>query len=225
MRYVLPWSYSSLTSYENCPFKYQQERIPEAVEKVVGVEAAEGIKKHSAVELYLKGEQSLEDKKLQKQVDNVLASYNPIYLKYEHKLAIYKDRQPCEWDDPDCYHRGILDVMYVDPNSPNAAIIDWKTGKVNLYSEQLKSNSICVMSHYPHINTVHTEYVWLKFDKTTPAKNFRDFSSKVWDKFVTRVDRLEAAYRNNDWPKRPSGLCKKHCSVVKCEFNGGFHHE
>lgn len=222
MSRVLPWSYSSLTGYETCPYRYEQERILKVIPKKVYKEADEGVKKHEAIELYLKGTQALNDKRLQKLVDETLAHLNPIHFKYEHKLAVKKDRSPCEWDDPECYHRGILDVMYVDPNAKTAAIFDWKNGKVNEYSEQLKANSICVMAHYPHVDSVHTEYVWMKFDKRTQAKNYRDFSEPVWQKFVRRVDRLENALMTGDWPKRPSGLCKKYCPVVKCEHNGEY---
>ena len=137
-------------------------------------------------------------------------------------MAITKDRQPCDWDDSDAYYRGILDVLYVHPENSLAGIFDWKNGKVNEYSEQLKANSIAVFAHYPHVQTVHTEYVWMKFGKTTPAKNFRDFSDKVWDKFINRVDRLEDALQTDKWPKKTSGLCKKYCPVKSCEHNGEF---
>lgn len=222
MSRVLPWSYSSLTAYETCPYRYQQERILKVTPKVVYKEADEGVKKHAAIEHYLKGEKPLEDQDLKQLVDTTLAKLTTTNFKYEHKLAVTKDRQPCDWNDSDAYYRGILDVMYVDPASPNGAIYDWKNGKVNEYSEQLKANSILVMAHYPHVNTVHTEYVWMRFNKTTPAKIFRDFSDAIWMKFVKRVDKLEEALQTDCWPKRTSGLCKKYCPVNNCEHNGAF---
>ena len=222
MSKVLPWSYSSLTAYENCPHRYQQERILKVIPKVIYSEADEGVKKHAAIEHYLKGEQPLEDTALKKLVDNTLQHLAPSHFRYEHKLAITKDRQPCDWNDSHAYYRGILDVMYVDPKSNNGAIYDWKNGKVNEYSEQLKANALLVMAHYPHVTTVHTEYVWMRFNKTTQAKIFRDFSEPVWDKFKKRVDKLENALVSDNWPKRPSGLCKKYCPVTSCEHNGSY---
>ena len=223
MPHVIPWSYSSLGNFENCAYQYYEVRIAKTTPRKVYSEADEGVKKHAAIEAYLKKEQGLDDISLRKLVDKTLSAYpNTDYYKYEHKLAITKDRNPCDWDAPECYHRGILDVLYVDPDSPTAGIFDWKNGTVNEYSEQLKSNSIMVFAHYPHVNTVHTEYVWMKFGKTTPGKNFRDFSDAAWDKFVVRVNRMERALENNNWPKRPSGLCKKHCPVHTCEHNGNY---
>lgn len=222
MANVLPWSYSSLTAFETCPFRYQQERILKVIPKVVYKEADEGVKRHAAIEHYLKGEAPLEDTKLKELVDTTLQHLNPTCFKYEHKLAITKERTPCDWDDSSAYYRGILDVMYVDPAWKNAAIYDWKNGKVNEYSEQLKANALLVMGHYPHVETVHTEYVWMRFNKTTQAKVFRDFSEPIWTKFVRRVDKLEEALDKDKWPKKSSGLCKKYCPVTLCEHNGEF---
>lgn len=222
MSKVLPWSYSSLTAYENCPFRYCQEKILKVIPRKVYAEANEGVQKHEAIELYLKGEKPMSDIVLRKLVDSTLRDLEHAHFKYEHKLAITKDRQPCEWDDPNCYHRGILDVMYVHPEQSSAYIFDWKNGKVNEYSEQLKANSICVMAHYPHVTTINTQYVWMKFGKVTAAKVFKDFSDSTWAKFVKRVDKLEDALVTDTWPKRPSGLCKKYCPVVSCEHNGSY---
>lgn len=222
MSKVIPWSYSSLTGYETCPHKYHAVRIAKTVPGKTFSEADEGVKRHKDIEHYLKGEFPLKDAALKKLVDNTLAPYNPKFYKYEHKLAITKDRAPCDWNDPNCYHRGVIDVMYVDPNSNGAAIFDWKNGKVNLYSQQLVANSICLFAHYPHVDRVNTEYVWMKFGKTTPAKVYRDNIERTWIRFVKRADELEAALAENNWPKRPSGLCKNYCEVTTCEHNGSF---
>lgn len=220
MSKVIPWSYSSLTNYENCPHKYYEVRIAKTTPPKTFSEADEGVQKHKIIERYLKGESTIVDKPLKRLVDNTLEALNPTYFKYEHKLAVTKDRQPCEWDDPNCYHRGVLDVMYVDPMDPVGRIFDWKNGKINAYSEQLKANSICVFAHYPHLKEVKTQYVWMKFGRTTPGSNHVEFMDRAWSRFVSRAASMEAALENNDWPKRPSGLCKKHCEVFTCEFNG-----
>lgn len=222
MSKVLPWSYSSLTAYETCPFRYQQERILKVIPKVVYKEADDGVKKHAAIEHYLKGEQPLEDQNLKKLVDNTLAAFKPSCFEYEYKMAITKRREPCDWSDSDAYYRGILDVRYVDPESSVAGIFDWKNGKINEYSEQLKANALLIFAHHPHVQTVHTEYVWMKFNKTTQAKVYRDFSDRAWAKFVSRVDRLEEALSTDKWPKKSSGLCKKYCPVKSCEHNGEY---
>ena len=219
---VIPWSYSSLTSYETCPFRYGEERIYKRVEKVQFKDAQDGIDIHKQIELHLTEDQPLADATVKKMVDAALAGREVRFMKFEHKLGVRKDRSPCDYNDPDCYYRGILYVMYVSPEITTGGIFDWKNGKINLYSEQLKANAALVFAHHPHLQTIHTEYIWLRHNDTTPAKVFRDFYQPVWERFVKRVDRLEAALRTETWPKKPSGLCKKHCPVTHCEHNGEF---
>lgn len=219
MKPILPWSYSALTSFENCPYRYYRERIAEDIEKTEFKESSEGVKKHTAIELHLKGEQPLEDQQLLKVVNDTLGPHKGAKQFYEHKLAVTKDRQPCDYDDPKAYHRGILDVLCVYDH-PTAFIFDWKSGKVNEYSQQLQANAITVLANYPHVQSVNTEYIWFKFGQTTPGKVFRDTSDKIWVRFIERVNRLEKAFADNRWPKMKSGLCKKHCPVFDCEHNG-----
>jgi hypothetical protein len=49
----------------------------------------------------------------------------------------------------------------------------------------------------------------------------REDVPKIWQEFAPRVQRLELAHQENRWPKKPSGLCRKHCPVRDCEFHGG----
>lgn len=219
---VIPWSYSSLTGFETCPFQFYEVRIAKTTPRKEFAEAADGSQKHKAIELYLKGEQPLEDQAIKSLVDRTLLGLDPQYFHYEHQLSITKDQQPTEWKSENCYHRGVLDVLHVDPNSSTAHIFDWKFGKPREDSMQLKANAITVFAHFPHVETVRTEYVWAKYDRTTPGKVFRDFVEPLWNQFIARVDRMERAHENNNWPKCPSGLCKKYCPVVTCPHNGGF---
>jgi hypothetical protein len=220
---VIPWSYSSLTSYENCGFRFAAERIHKTVQKKQYQEAANGIDIHKVIELHLTENKPLPDATVKAMVDTALRGREVKFMKFEHKLGVTKDLQPCDYyDKNDCYYRGILDVMYVNPENSTGAIFDWKNGKPNAYSEQLKANSALVFAHYPHITTVHNEYVWLRHKDTTPSKVFRDFYQPIWERFIKRVDRLQHALATDTWYKKPSGLCKKYCPVTHCEHNGEF---
>lgn len=222
MRKVLPWSYSSLTGYENCPHQFYEVRIAGTTPRKDTKEASSGVDIHKQIEDYCNGVASLEDKKLKKIVDKTLADLDKAFLKFEHKLAITQKREPTEWEAEDCHHRGIMDVSYINPDDPVAKVFDWKSGKVNAYSQQLKANALTIFAHYPHVQEVRTQYVWLKFDSVTPGRVFREFSDKIWDAFEKRVTVMVAAEQQNIWPKRPSGLCKRYCPVVTCEHNGEF---
>lgn len=222
MSYVVPWSYSSLTGFETCPFKFYEVRIAKTTKAKPFKEAAEGTKKHSDIELYLKGEKGLEDTSLQSLVDRTLAGLDYAHLKFEHKLAITKDLKPTDFFAKDCYHRGVLDVQYVHPEESVAKLFDWKNGKINAYSKQLVANAITVFVHNPHVERVDYSYVWMKHDEVTDGRVYRQHFMKDWNKFVERVEKMEQALINNYWPKCPSGLCKKHCEVTTCEHNGSY---
>lgn len=221
---VIPWSYSSLTNFENCPYQYFKVRVEKSVPRMEFKEAAAGTNIHKDVELYCKGEAPLENQSLKQLVDETLHGLDKSCLHFEYQLSVTKDQQATEWDAENCYHRGILDVLYVD-DSPVAQIFDWKSGKINLYSQQLKANAITVFAKYPHVETVKTNYVWLKFNQKTPGKVFRDFKEPIWEQFVKRADKLEAALANNVWPKNKTGLCKRYCPVTSCEHNGLREHD
>lgn len=220
---VIPWSHSSLGAFETCGFRYLQERVLRVIPKKTFAEAQEGIDKHKAIEDYLKSVADLQDTKLKSLVDSTLGHLDYRHLKFEHKLAVTKDRAPCSYDraeSPEVYHRGIIDVMYADPEDPVAHLFDWKNGKVNEHSDQLKANAICVMAHHPHVQRVDTNYVWMKHNHVTKGRVYRDFSAEIWTRFCARVDRMEQKAKEGVWTKNPSGLCKKHCPVTSCEFNG-----
>lgn len=218
---VIPWSYSSLTSYENCPHQYYEVRVAKTTPRRSFAEAERGTDIHKMIEDHCNGVKPLAEGSLRKLVEKTLDGLDPQFFRFEHKLAVTKDLQPCDFFDTEaCYHRGVLDVLWVHPENTTAAIFDWKTGKVNEFSEQLKANAVTVFAKYPHVQTIRTEYVWLKHSKTTPSKVFRDFVPKNWARFQLRVERMEQSLATGQWPKRPSGLCKKHCPVITCEHNG-----
>ena len=63
-------------------------------------------------------------------------------------------------------------------------------------------------------------FLWLK-DKAVDKEHFkRSDIGAIWSRFLPRVERLEKAVKDGDFPPKPSGLCKKWCPVTTCEFHG-----
>jgi hypothetical protein len=50
----------------------------------------------------------------------------------------------------------------------------------------------------------------------------RDQKAAAWWRYRERTARLEASFANDVWNPNQTPLCKKHCPVISCEFNG-FH--
>ena len=125
------------------------------------------------------------------------------------------------WMAKDAWCRCVVDAGVL--GSKKGALLDWKTGKKKEDSDQLKLFAAVAFSHYPWLETVSTGFVWLKDGSITKEVFTRDHVPGIWDEFNVRVNRLYAAYDNNTWQAKPSGLCRSWCPVGKanCEFCGG----
>lgn len=218
---VLPYSYSSLTSYETCPYKHFRVKVKKDVKDKPYQAAQDGIDVHKQAEDYIREQVPFEGvyaPKVISTVADMMKTGNPIHA--EKQLAVTRDMKPCGWWDDSCHARGVLDVYQV--NGPLALIKDWKTGKVNNFTTQLKHNALLVFIHEPEVKTVEYEYIWLKHGMSTKGKVHRDFLQSDWDKYEARVIKMEKALVENNWPKNPSGLCKQYCPVSECEHNGNY---
>lgn len=217
---IIPWSYTSLTSYETCPFQFASLRVHRTAKKETLEDAAAGIKNHADIENHYKTGSAIQDKKIIPIVQKTLEGLDKSLLKFEYRFAVTEAKTDTEYRSPDAYCRAIADVVYVD-DSPVALIKDWKNGKkIDEYSKQLELTSLCLFARFPHVQRVDTEYVWMRHGVTTKDRVYREFSEGAWKKFDDRVKRLKLALELDAWPKKPSGLCKAHCPVTLCEFNG-----
>lgn len=218
---VLPYSYSSLTSFETCAFKHYKVKVSKEVKDKQYQQATDGIDIHKQAEDYIKEHVPFEGKyapKIIATISGMLATGNPILS--EHQLAVTRDMKPTGWWDKDCHARGVMDVYQV--NGESAEIKDWKTGKAKPFTQQLKHNALLVFIHEPAVQVVNFEYLWLKDGFSTKGKVYRDFLQADWNAFEKRVILMEKALIENQWPKQKSGLCKNYCPVTECEHNGNY---
>lgn len=216
---VLPYSYSSLTSFEKCARKHFRIKVSKQVKDLEYKAAADGTDVHTQAENYINESTLFEGKYAKKIMSIVDAMRNPdAPVQSEVKLAVTRDLKPCEFFAPDCHARGILDVFQIIGDT--AYIKDWKTGRSDTFSLQLNHNSMLVFATYPEVRKVETEYVWLKEGFSTKRTHYRDFLDADWQKFEKRVIKLEKALETNNWPAQPGFLCKSYCADVECEHNG-----
>jgi hypothetical protein len=118
------------------------------------------------------------------------------------------------------WFRGILDVAIIKPTS--VTVLDYKTGKRKPADDQLKLFAGVAMRVFPFAEKITTGYLWLKEKKIDRAEYTRADEASIWENFNRRVYRIEQAMEANNFPPRPSGLCREHCPVGKahCEFCG-----
>jgi hypothetical protein len=97
---------------------------------------------------------------------------------------------------------------------------DWKTGKILEDSVQLMLVAQALFSHFPQLQRVGTEFVWLKDDATSPEVFDRAEVAREWAGLLPRVSGMEIASTTMTYPPKPGHLCKKYCPVASCPFHG-----
>lgn len=239
---IIPWSFSMLESYNTCPFQFYHIRIAKTYKEDQNKSyLLWGNAVHEAMEASIKADVPIQTT-LTKHSYTVeakeLARYNGMAAqiasapgdKYaELETAVTKDLRPCGFWDVDCWNRGKEDLVIV--NGRTILDIDWKTGKRKLDSLQLELSAARLMVKFPEVDKVITAFAWLntgQWDRTTFT---RDQFEQIWEGFFERVADLEWSEKNNTWPQKPSGLCKRSrkpgstymgCIVACCPHSEGY---
>jgi hypothetical protein len=212
------WSYSRLKNYETCPARYKAIDVDKSIKEEEGEALLWGNAVHKALAERVEKGVALPEgmQEYEKWATKVLDNGGDILV--EQKLAITKDFGKTSWFGDDAWYRGIGDVIQIKDDI--ALILDYKTGKILEDGSQLALMAACVFAHYPKVQGVRSEFIWLKHDATTRADIHRNDMPKVWKQLFPRIDALEAAHSNNEFPAKPGGLCKRYCPVRKCAHYG-----
>lgn len=213
------WSYSKLKNYATCPKRYYLIDVMKKYQEEEGPALKWGNQVHKAFQKRIQdGTPFPED----------MADFEPFaqrllnmpgQVMVEQQLAIREDLTPCEWFAKDAWFRSIADYLRID--GPVALAIDYKTGKIVEDSEQLALMAECIFSHFPEVQAVRTEFWWLADEAATKEIFYRNKRKETWARALPRVQELKHAHDNTEFPPKQSGLCRKHCVVKECPFNGG----
>ena len=121
---VLPWSYSSLSSFETCPRRHKLTRMDKVVTEPPSEAMLHGNAVHKALENYLNGAAAMPEK---------YATYEPLARKVkdqtgkrlvEYKFGVTEGFKPTTFFAGDVWFRGVIDVGVVSEKS--ATLLDWK---------------------------------------------------------------------------------------------------
>jgi RecB family exonuclease len=213
----LTHSYSSIKLFESCPLRYYRQRITKEVADE-GTEVSKyGERIHALLEARLKGAD----------IDPEVAQYEPLcaaveklasqgQLFIEHELALTENLTPTNWRDPDAWLRSKLDILVV--TGDEAVVMDWKTGKRRTDQFQMQLFAAQVFKHFPEVQRVKTVLVWLKTMEMDTNTYERSEVNTIWAEIMRRIRRIYDAYEHDNWPARPSGLCRYCPCRHDCEF-------
>jgi hypothetical protein len=214
------WSYSSLTSFETCPWRYKLTKVTKEVQEAPYDHRSEGNLVHKALENHLKGTAALPQS-----YQHLLPLVNRIkttqgVIEAERKIALRADFTETTYFAKDVWYRGVFDVRVTTPTT--SIVLDWKNGKRKTDADQLRLFAGVEFKINPRVEKVQTGYVWLQEKKLDKETFTRDQTTEIWAEFTQRVARIEHAIKVDNFPKRPSGLCRQWCPVGKklCEHCG-----
>lgn len=215
-----PWSYSSLTAYETCPRRFFLTRVSKQVSEPQTDATRHGNEVHSALEKYVGGTAKLADKYegYRAVADKLKAA--PGEKKLEYKFGLTKALRPTTFFGGDVWLRGVLDVCVLQEKT--AIVLDYKTGKRKIDADQLRLFAGSALALWPWMEQVKTGYIWLQTGQMDTEVFTQDDKPVIFQEFAARVHRMETSEKKDDWPARPSGLCKSWCPVGKalCDHCG-----
>lgn len=205
-------SYSSMKLYEQCPSKYKFYKIDKLPDSS-GPAAERGKVIHSEIESYLNKETenlSDETKSLQEQLD----SFRSIGAQSEVEFAVDHYWNKIDFNHAFAMFRGIIDVLHVDGDS--AMIVDWKTGKIRDYEDQLNVYATVILSIMPTVQVVN---LFIQYVDTPKLVKYASVSRKDLTFWQERLaTRLKAIETDTIHAANPSWLCR-YCNYRKS--NGG----
>ena len=217
---VPTWSYSSIKLFDQCPKKYYHLRVAKDVKEPETDAMLYGTMFHEAAELYIKDGTPIPPQFtfVKSTLDNLKKLEGDKYCEFE--MGLTENLEPCGFKDKDVWWRGIADLLVI--NGDEARCLDYKTGKSAKYADtdQLELMALAIFKHFPQIKKVKAGLLFVVSKNFIKDSYNAENQDKMWLKWFTEYNRMKFSYEKNVWNPRPSGLCRKHCSVLECAHNG-----
>lgn len=214
-------SYSSLKAFETCPRQYHEVRVLKKHPFVETEEQRYGNRLHKAAELYV-----LRGTPLEPEFEFIRGLLDTLKAKAgakhpEQELCVTPKLHPTGWWDADGYLRGKVDLVILQPERKHAFVVDYKTGKDKyIDTDQLDICALLLFQHYEWLDVVSGGLLYVGANTFHRHTTRREDAPKLWQQYRERLSKIEGAFASGVWSPKQSGLCKRHCVCVDCEFNG-----
>lgn len=207
------WSFSALMRYENCPKQYFHISVAKDFKDEDSEFSAEGKDIHSGLYNRICKGQKLPLNYRYLESTAVKFVGLPGDTSGELKFAATRRFGAVQYFDPSVFVRVVVDLLNI--RDTKALLVDWKTGKPKPGFTQLELSAAVLACHLPEIETFKMAYVWLQNRQVSIHTITRAELPRVWNDFLPRVAKIEAALKTTDFPAKPSGLCR-YCPVTSC---------
>lgn len=215
-RPIIAWSFSALTTFENCPRKYWAVKVKKVVSDI-NSDNLEGDADHLAFQHHFSKGLALPPKLagLQSLADKLRAAPGEKYIEYP--MTLKKDFVPTHFKDWDhAWVRGAADFVII--NGERAQYMDWKKGKFRESDDQIELTSLLLFAHFPAVQQVAGGLVFYNAGRVHPHIVRRADAPRLWNSFITRVREMEQAKLEDAWPATPNPLCGW-CPYKACPHN------
>jgi RecB family exonuclease len=213
---TVQWSFSGLKDFINCPRQFHETKVLRRFAKSQTEQMLYGTEVHKALEDYVRDGSPLAKnyQRYQRMMDELLLI--PGIRHPERKMALTKEHTSCEFDAPEYWVRGIVDLLIVDGDT--AYIVDYKTGSAKYPDlKQLKLMALMTFAHHPEVVRIKAGLLFVAHNIFIDEEYNRSNIELLWASFTPHLLRLEAAKTSGNWTPNPTGLCGW-CPVTTCEF-------
>lgn len=209
----LAWSYSALTTFEQCPKKFYHLRVKKDVKDGDNEHTVYGKEVHDALhKRVIKGEAlPLRFRHIEPVVAQLAKAKGEKHG--EMRLALNRKFEPVDFFAKDVYVRVVVDLLIVD--GTRATIIDYKTGKVKDEWTQLELTAAVLSKWMPELTEFRLAFLWLQEKNLSRKDRTKEELVEVWANLLPRVGAIESAISTTSFSARPSGLCR-YCPITFC---------
>lgn len=203
---MIAWSFSRLTDFETCPYKFKLKyikKLPEAPNPA----AERGTEIHKQYENFVLGKGPCPSPHFETQLQHLLRIYP--HHSTETAWAFDKNWLPCGWFEDQAWIRIKPDLVIYTWS--DTIVIDYKTGKENLFKHTAQGQLYAVGSYA----TQPADKVSVKFwyhDLNTEKTNIYNDSQilKLKTQWTQRAQKIETDH----FPPKPTrGNCK-YCGMA-----------
>lgn len=215
------WSYSSLSLFRTCPYKYYRLRVVKDVKDEQGEAAIYGQDMHKAAEEFIRDGTPIPGKfQFMRPALQSIAAW-PGKKLCEYRMGLREDLTPCDFFARDVWWRGVADLIVISDDGKSARVLDYKSSKSSKYAdmEQLDLLAAAVFIHFPEVVTIRAALLFLVCNEMVPEKPKKYefmFSRSSFANAKFDVKRIETAMDSGVWNPSRNFTCRGWCPVKDC---------
>ena len=214
------WSYSSLKNFQQCPKKYFHLKVAKDVVDHPHESALYGSAVHKAAEDHVAEGVPIPPKYAYITPTIEALKQIPGEKYCEIKMGVTEKLQACDYDAPDAWWHGIVDLLIVNEAEGIAHMVDYKTSKNAKYADtkQLDYMAVAVFAKFPKIKVIKSALLFVVSNEFVQKKHVAENVQLYMNSATFDLNRLKSAFKSGVWNPVTGPLCK-FCPVKSCEHN------